>query len=60
MWVLQRQRIAYLEALLRRAGAAQEVLEQRACGVIARAADQAREWSCERERCLSIHVHLLC
>ena len=60
VWVLQQQRIAYLEALLRRAGAAQEASEQRACSVKARTADQAQKWSCELERCLSIHVHLLC
>lgn len=50
IWVLQRQRIAYLEALLHRA-AAQSASQQRAQPALARAVDDATQRACNLERC---------
>ena len=52
IWVLQRQRIAYLQALLHRA-AAQSASQQRAQSALARAVDDATQRACNSERCSS-------
>ncbi len=55
VWVLQRQRIAYLEALLQRGAAAQRASQSRACAAVARAMVHTRERSLQPKRCLILY-----